>query len=49
MTVKDVRTKIHKARYIIDRLNDSLINDFPDLKNILEDYINMLDSMKVNK
>ena len=49
MTVGDVRVKINKARYIIDRLNGSSIQDFPELEDILEDYINILDSMKVNK
>lgn len=49
MTVGDVRVKINKARYIIDRLNGSSIHDFPELEDILEDYINILDSMKVNK
>lgn len=49
MTVGDVRVKINKARYIIDNLNGSLICHFPDLKDILEDYIDILDSMKVNK
>lgn len=49
MTVRDVRVKINKARYIIDNLNCSSICDFPDLEYILEDYIDLLDSMKVNK
>ena len=49
MTVGDVRVKINKARYIIDNLNGSSICDFPELEDILEDYIDILDSMKVNK
>ena len=49
MTVRDVRVKINKALYIIDHLNGSSIHDFPDLEDILEEYIDILDSMTVNK
>ena len=49
MTVRDVRVKINKARHIIDNLSGSSIHDFPELEDILEDYIDILDSMKVNK
>lgn len=49
MTVRDVRAKVNKARYIIDNLNGSSIHDFPELEDILEEYIDLLDSMKVNK
>lgn len=49
MTVRDVRVKINKARYIIDNLNGSSIHDFPELEDILEDYIDILDSMRVKE